>query len=131
MVGSLVFAIFLAPVLASRSCVHHAQACADEPRSCAGWSGSIALWSFFVARRAAVVLAGALILLGLVLFPRLGSEFTPRLQEGTSILRLTMAPSISLRESQRITMIVEKRLMAIPEIDGGEPHRPWRGGRSH
>ena len=51
-------------------------------------------------------------------FPRLGSEFTPALQEGTMVLRLTMAPSISLKESTRITMLVERRLLQIPEVTG-------------
>jgi cobalt-zinc-cadmium resistance protein CzcA len=53
---------------------------------------------------------------GAVLFPRLGSEFTPKLREGTIVVRLTMAPSIALEESKRITMIVERRLVAIEEI---------------
>jgi cobalt-zinc-cadmium resistance protein CzcA len=75
--------------------------------------------SFFVRRRAfALVLAGGLLALGAIVFPRLGSEFTPRLQEGTMVLRLTMPPSISLTKSTDLTMIVERRLMKIPEIKG-------------
>ena len=66
----------------------------------------------------ALLVAVLLVALGGAVFPLLGSEFTPRLQEGTLVLRLTMAPSISLRESQRVTMIVERRLMKIPEITG-------------
>ena len=74
---------------------------------------------FFLQRRWAVVAIAALILsVGVGLLPRLGSEFTPRLQEGTLIVRLTMAPSISLEESQRTTQIVERRLMNVPEISG-------------
>ena len=46
----------------------------------------------------------------------MGSEFTPTLQEGTLVLRMTMAPSISLRESTETTLRVERRLMQIPEI---------------
>lgn len=34
------------------------------------------------------------------------------------VLRLTMAPSISLKESTRITMLVERRLLRIPEVTG-------------
>jgi cobalt-zinc-cadmium resistance protein CzcA len=73
---------------------------------------------FVVRRWLAVALAGGLLLLGGALLPLLGSEFTPRLQEGTLVVRLTMAPSISLRESQRVTQIVERRLMMVPEIEG-------------
>jgi len=38
------------------------------------------------------------------------------LQEGTIVLRLTMAPSISLNESIKTTQIVERRLMKVPEV---------------
>ena len=62
------------------------------------------------------MLAVVLLLIGAVIFPRLGSEFTPTLQEGTIVLRLTMAPSISLTESTRITQIVERRVMKVPEV---------------
>ena len=75
--------------------------------------------TFFVARRyVAAVLAVVLVLIGMAIFPRLGSEFTPTLQEGTITLRLTMAPSISIAESKRMTMIVERRLMQIDEVTG-------------
>lgn len=75
--------------------------------------------AIFVGRRwLAVALAGGLLVLGGALLPLLGSEFTPRLQEGTMVVRLTMAPSISLKESKRVTQIVERRLMKIPEIEG-------------
>jgi len=39
------------------------------------------------------------------------------LQEGTILLRLTMAPSISLNESTRITQIVERRIMKVPQVE--------------
>lgn len=75
--------------------------------------------SFFVRHRwTAVVLAATLLAFGAAIFPQLGSEFTPRLREGSLLIRLTMAPSISLQESKRTTMIVERRLMEIPEVAG-------------
>jgi heavy metal efflux system protein len=123
MLGSLVFTVLLAPV-----CAHLVM---RRPRS-AGKHGShefvVVRWltrayrpvvRAFVRRRAmAIALGAALIVVGIIVFPRLGSEFTPALQEGTLVLRLTMAPSISLQESQRVTMIVERRLMKSPEIEG-------------
>ena len=124
MLGSLLFALFLAPVLADLVMKRPKRSrSADAPREIwiVRWlqRGYRPVVSFFVRRRIlAVVLAIGLILLGLVLFPRLGSEFTPTLQEGTIILRLTMAPSISLTESTKITQIVERRVMRIPEVTG-------------
>ena len=67
---------------------------------------------FFIAHRyLAAARAIILILIGVIIYPQLGSEFTPTLQEGTLVLRLTMARSIALTESTRITQIVERRLM--------------------
>jgi cobalt-zinc-cadmium resistance protein CzcA len=119
MLGALVFALILAPGLASvllkTRTVSPARGPGAMERIVQGYRAVLA---FFVARRwLAGVLAGGLLLLGGALLPLLGSEFTPRLQEGTLVIRLTMAPSISLRESQRVTQIVERRLMAIPEIE--------------
>ena len=66
----------------------------------------------------AVGLALGLFAVGAAVFPFLGSEFTPKLREGTLVVRLTMAPSIALEESKRLTLIAERRLMTIPEVTG-------------
>jgi cobalt-zinc-cadmium resistance protein CzcA len=120
MLGALVFALVLAPALASL--LLRTRPAPSGPGG-GGTERVVRAYrrvlSVFVTRRwLAVGLAGGLILLGGALLPFLGSEFTPRLQEGTLVVRLTMAPSISLPESRRVTLIVERRLMAIPEIEG-------------
>ncbi len=124
MLGSLLFALFLAPVLSHIFMRRPKKAAPNEKigENCLV-RNLLKIYrpviSFFVKRRLlAVVLAVVLILIGMVVFPQLGSEFTPTLQEGTIILRLTMAPSISLNESTRITQIVERRVMKIPEVTG-------------
>lgn len=68
-------------------------------------------------RLLAVALAVALIGIGAWIFPKLGSEFTPRLMEGDIIANLSMAPSVSLEETKRNTLIAERRLLQIPEIE--------------
>ena len=74
--------------------------------------------AFFVrVRILAVVLSVALLALGAWVFPKLGSEFTPRLMEGDIIANLTMAPSVSLEETKRNTLIAEARLLQVPEIE--------------
>jgi cobalt-zinc-cadmium resistance protein CzcA len=122
LLGSLVFAIFLAPVL---SYMLMRRPKLKNPNK-KGQDNIIfrtlikiylPVVSFFVKRRPlAIGLALLLITIGLAIFPNLGSEFIPKMNEGTIVVRLTMAPSISLDESQRVTMLVEKRLMEIPEI---------------
>ena len=124
MLGSLVFALFLAPVL-SNLVLRPPKPRKDGAPSNESWMTRRLVAAYrplvarFVAHRFwALGSAGLLLLIGVVIFPRLGSEFTPALQEGTMVLRLTMAPSISLEESTRITMLVERRLLRIPEISG-------------
>ena len=74
------------------------------------------LRSLVAGPRVAVSLAVALLVVGVVILPQLGSEFTPTLQEGTLVLRLTMAPSIALTESTEVALRVERRLMDLPEV---------------
>jgi cobalt-zinc-cadmium resistance protein CzcA len=121
MLGSLLFALAMAPMLASlvmrRPSKNPMAATGEAPVVRALLRPYRPLVRFFVARRwAAVTLAAALLVLGFILFPRLGSEFTPKLREGTIVVRLTMAPSIALEESKRTTLIVERRLLKIPEV---------------
>lgn len=121
MLGSLVFALALTPTLSHmlmRRAKNGADGTPPEPLVVRVLLRPYRpLVSFFVRRWwAAVVLALLMLGLGLAVFPRLGSEFTPKLREGTIVVRLTMAPSIALEESKRNTLIVERRLVALPEI---------------
>ncbi len=121
MLGSLLFAVVLAPVLSSLIMKKNKNNTKNAQKE--NWIIRLLLvfykpmLTFFVkVRMAAVVLAILILCVGAIIFPQLGSEFTPTLQEGTLVLRLSMAPSISLTESTRITMLAEKRLLKIPEI---------------
>ena len=118
--GSLIFTLLLAPAL-SATLMRRPQRVDQTESEGLIVRVLIALYRpvvrlFVRWQGLALLVAVLLVALGGAVFPLLGSEFTPRLQEGTLVLRLTMAPSISLRESQRVTMIVERRLMKIPEI---------------
>ena len=121
MLGSLVYALFLAPVLSDllmrRQSQNNPKPGMDERILTALLTPYRPLVTFFVShRKMAVLLSGGLLLSGVAVFPFLGSEFTPKLQEGTIVVRLTMAPSISINESKRNTLIVERRLLDIPEV---------------
>jgi cobalt-zinc-cadmium resistance protein CzcA len=124
MLGSLVFALFVAPMLSHvvmRRPKGQSAEGAPQENAMVRW---ILRWyrplvNGVVAHRArAVGLGVALLAVGIAIFPRLGAEFTPELQEGTMVLRLTMAPSISLTESTRLTTLVEQKLMQVSEITG-------------
>ena len=121
MFGSLLFAVFLTPVLASLLM--------RRPRHAPGehkefvvvrWMQSAyrPLVTFFVRKpSAAIGTALGLLVVGGLLFTRLGSEFVPRLNEGDLLVRATMAPSISLEEARDTMLRFERRLMAtFPEV---------------
>jgi cobalt-zinc-cadmium resistance protein CzcA len=124
MLGSLLFALILAPAL-SQIFMRRPKL---RPGSSAGSEGRVIRWltaayrpvaARLVSRRwIALALVGVLLALGAVVIPLLGSEFTPTLQEGTIVVRLTMAPSISLRESVETTLRVERRLLKVSEVAG-------------
>ncbi len=124
MLGSLVFTVFVAPMLSHvvmrRPKGQHTE---DAPQESAivrwilHWYRPL-VHGFVASRARAVALGVGLMAIGIAIFPRLGAEFTPELQEGTMVLRLTMAPSISLTESTRLTTLVEQKLMRISEITG-------------
>ena len=119
MVGSLVFALALAPTLSSLLMRRPIKGKVAGEAPVVRWLLKLylPLVRFFIRKRGfAVAVSVVLLGLGALLFPRLGSEFTPILKEGTVVVRLTMAPSISLTESTRSTLLVERRLLKIPEV---------------
>jgi cobalt-zinc-cadmium resistance protein CzcA len=124
MLGSLIFAIVIAPVLSS-FLLKTKKKKENTKEHKEIWIVRVLIKiytpfvNYFVKNRmVAVIVSLLLLLVGAFIYPRLGSEFTPTLQEGTLIVRLSMAPSISLEESKRITMLAEKRVMRVPEVSG-------------
>ena len=67
-------------------------------------------------RRLALMVAVSLVAVSLVIFPFLGSEFIPRLDEGSLAVQIWRLPSVSLTESVRIATEAEKVLRSFPEV---------------
>jgi cobalt-zinc-cadmium resistance protein CzcA len=63
-----------------------------------------------------MVLATLLLAGSFALFPFLGKEFMPTLQEGTIQFRVTSIPSTSLDESIRISNQIDKVLKGFPQV---------------
>jgi cobalt-zinc-cadmium resistance protein CzcA len=72
----------------------------------------------FVTRFRARVLAGAIALVAIsgAIFPFLGGEFIPRLDEGDILLETILLPSISLNQAMKTTTQVEKVGKTFPEV---------------
>ncbi len=141
MAAALVYTVLIAPVLASllqrapRRPVAGAPAAPDAPATVGvgapadpggdrigGLAGRLAAAYRPLARLAVRrPLLGLLVVLvlaagGVASGLRLGSEFTPRLLEGTIVVETTSAPSVSLQESIRQNLLVERRLLQVPEV---------------
>lgn len=118
MAGSLVFAVLLAPAASMLGLkIGNKSSGSDKPDF---YEQRFApLVRFFVLKRwAALVLAAAMLMVGGAIFPRLGSEFTPRMNEGDLLVRLTMAPSISLPEARSTVTRFEQQLLSnFPEVE--------------
>ena len=67
-------------------------------------------------RRSAVAVATTLVILSFAIFPRLGSEFIPRLDEGAFAVQIQQLPSVSLTQSIRTVSEAEKVLKTFPEV---------------
>jgi cobalt-zinc-cadmium resistance protein CzcA len=60
--------------------------------------------------------AGVLVILCAVIFPFLGAEFIPRLDEGALAVQIQQIPSVSLEESIKTITEAERILLRFPEI---------------
>ncbi len=125
MLGSLVYALLLAPLAAyflMRRPKGASGAEANPPKEGPLTRGLMFVYRPLVTRFVqnrwlAMVVALLVIGVGVVIFPRLGTEFVPRLNEGDLLVRATMAPSISLDEARVTITRFERRLkQQFPEV---------------
>ena len=78
------------------------------------YSASLA-WS--LTHRAVVVLSALVLLIASVAsVPYLGTEFMPKLDEGSMLIETRRLPSTSLSQGMMIAKEVERSLMALPEV---------------
>ena len=91
----------------------------------------------FTMRRARTALALSVlpVALALLLAPRLGSEFLPKLDEGNIWLTVTLPTSAALETTKQVERVVRAKLLAYPEVahviaqvgrpdDGSDPKGP-------
>lgn len=67
-------------------------------------------------RAQVLAVAVALVLISGAIFPYLGGEFIPRLDEGDILIETILLPSVSLNQSMTVTTEVEKSLKVFPEV---------------
>ena len=116
MAGSLLLALTLIPVLASLILKPKE----ERDTRLVAWLKRrytpILAWALAHKRRTLGIAGGALIA-SLALFPFLGKEFMPQLQEGSIMWRVTSIPSASLDESIAVSNTIATAFKKFPEVE--------------
>ena len=114
--GSLLLAMTYVPMVSSFVLAHTE----EKP---ARWFEAVrvrylgALHWALVHRRAVVGAAAVLLVVSLGSVPFLGTEFMPKLDEGSLLIETRRLPSTSLPQGMSISKEVEKTLMRFPEVE--------------
>jgi cobalt-zinc-cadmium resistance protein CzcA len=115
MAGSLVLTLTLIPVLAALILKPKEERDTWLVRVIKTRYLPLLSWSL-VNKRKVVAAATGLLLFSLALFPFLGKEFMPQLQEGSIMWRVTSIPSTSLEQSIQVSIDIENALTEFPEV---------------
>jgi cobalt-zinc-cadmium resistance protein CzcA len=89
---------------------------------------------WMLGHRRKVVLAAAVgFAASLAVIPFLGTEFIPTLEEGSILIGVTMAPSISLEEGTRVVQELERRIVTFDAVEEviSRIGRPEAGSHPH
>jgi cobalt-zinc-cadmium resistance protein CzcA len=123
LLGAILLTLTLVPALLS-----YALRTGDLTEKHSWWMEAIAerymaLLEWSQAHRRVVVLLSVLALaVAVVLAPRLGSEFLPKLDEGNVWLTITLAPSTSIDKTEEVARFVRDVLREYPEVNNVVTH---------
>lgn len=115
MAGSLVLTLTLIPVLAALILKPKAERDTWLVRIIKARYLPFLSWSLNNKKKVVSAAVG-LLLFSLALFPFLGKEFMPQLQEGSIMWRVTLIPSASLEQSIQVSKDIENALTRFPEV---------------
>lgn len=118
MLGSLVFSLTVIPVLCSLF-LKKGKGGEEDPRLIRFLKARYrpALEKALRWRWVTVGIAVVALVASLALVPFLGTEFIPTLNEGSILVRVTMAPSTSLDAAIELTQQMERAVLDIPEVE--------------
>jgi cobalt-zinc-cadmium resistance protein CzcA len=114
--GSLVLSLSVIPVIASYLLKEVSHEEPWLPRQVQKLYQPVLLWCLGNSKKVFTA-AGALLVLTVIVFTRIGSTFMPTMDEGDIIIQLEKLPSITLEQSVALDSQVQKILLKrIPEI---------------
>ncbi|MCK4957535.1 MAG: efflux RND transporter permease subunit [Candidatus Cloacimonetes bacterium] len=132
LLGSLVVALFFAPVLSSLMLK------AKPHKEFAFISLLKRIYKpilRFALKTKGIIVGGTLIVfvITMLLIPHLGTEFIPVLEEGAIQVNVTMAPSISLVKATETVMKLEREILKFEEVEStiSKIGRPEAGSHPH
>jgi len=116
LVGSLVFSLTLVPLLAywmlKRNVPHGDNKIVSLAKRV---YAPVLSWALTHRRTVVIIALSAFVAAG-GLATRLGSEFLPELNEGTTWVNFVLSPNVSTDEAARILRMVRKALLTVPEV---------------
>ncbi len=134
LIGSLIMAIVIAPVLTT-FLLRRKTGIKREAmilRFLKGLYRPALKWSIR-HRWIVIFICIVMLLCSLALVPFMGTEFMPTLEEGSILIRITMAPSTSLIQATDTVMALERKLVTFPEVKEviSRIGRPESGAHPH
>jgi cobalt-zinc-cadmium resistance protein CzcA len=118
LIGSLVLALTVVPTATSLALRHgvveHGDRWFGRLRSAYSRALAVAMRRRFVT----VGIGAALVVIAIGSLAFIGSEFMPRLDEGSILIQTRMLPGVSLSESIRVNDRVQKIVAGFPEVSG-------------
>ncbi|MEW6428900.1 MAG: CusA/CzcA family heavy metal efflux RND transporter [Thermodesulfobacteriota bacterium] len=132
LLGSLFFALLIAPVLTLYLLKHEQHREIALVRWCVGLYRPL-LTAACRFRKTVLFAALASLVLSLASLKHIGTEFIPTLEEGSIQIGVAMAPSISLEEGTKTVMNLERKILEFPEVEETVSRigRPEAGSHPH
>ncbi len=132
LLGSMLFAIISAPVLSTyllKGGEHREFILTKRIKEV---YRPLLIWAMN-KRKTVVIIATFAFLVSMALLPFLGTEFMPTLEEGSIMIGVTMAPSISLQKATETIMKMERKIIEFSEVEEviSRIGRPEAGSHPH
>jgi len=132
LLGSLLVALLVVPILSLYLVKHEAHRENRLLRCCS------AIYQPMLARaygfkKTLILTSAAFLVVSLAALKIIGTEFIPTLEEGSILIGVSMAPSISLEEATKTVMALERKIMEFDEVEETVSRigRPEAGSHPH